>query len=91
VDVSVSRVAKSKIRSRGGQLWIWTARIGGANDLIRTSFSCPEGIEFERLYVDDLILWFQRAFPIERVTIGWTPLTGIDVTWIGTPWVGGGN
>jgi hypothetical protein len=87
----VSPAAKWKITRRGGQLWIWAVPIGGASELIRTSFALPDGVEFDHVHQDDLVLWFQRDFPIDKLKIGWTPLTGLDVTWIGTPSVGGGN
>jgi hypothetical protein len=85
VNVSVSRAARLTISRRGGQLWIWTVPIGGANDLIRTSFSAPDGIEFEHVYVDNLVVWFQRTFPLDEVTISWEPFIGLHVTWVGTP------
>jgi hypothetical protein len=91
VDVSVSRFAKWKVTRCGGQLWIWAAPVGSASELIRTSFLRPDGIEFEHVHHDGLVLWFQRNFPIEKLTIGWTPVTGIDVTWGGTPAGGGGS
>jgi hypothetical protein len=47
-------------------------------------------IEFEAVETDGLRLWFERDFPINEVTIGWTPVTGFDVTWIGTAPSGGG-
>jgi hypothetical protein len=88
---SVSRVARWRIRRRGGQLWIWGAPVGdSADELTRTSYSRPDSVEFEYVDHDGLILWFQRGFPIDTLTIGWTPVTGIDVTWIGTVAAGGG-
>jgi hypothetical protein len=33
----------------------------------------------------ELFLWLQRDFPADELSIGWTPVTGIDVTWSGTP------
>jgi hypothetical protein len=90
VEVTVSRAAEWRIRRRGGQVWIWVAELGDS-ELIRTSSSRPDGIEFEFLNHNGLMLWFQRDFPIDKLKIGWTPVTGIDVTWAGTTdAVGGG-
>ncbi len=93
MDVDVTGLAKWQIKRRGGQLWIWETPVGESGlGLIRTGSSAPFGIEFEAVDISGLRLWFERDFPIEEVTIGWTPVTGFDVTWIGTmsPPSGGG-
>jgi len=93
VDVSLTWFAKWQIKRRGGQLWIWETPVGASGmGLIRTGSSAPFGIEFEDVETDGLRLWFERDFPIrEKVTIGWTPVTGFDVTWIGTVGSPGGG
>ena len=68
----MSRTAEWRIGSRGGQLWVWVAELGDS-ELIRNSFSRPDGVEFEFVSHNGLTLWFQRDFPIDKLKIGWTP------------------
>jgi hypothetical protein len=80
VDVSLSRFAKWQIKRRGGQLWVWETPVGESGvGFIRTASSAPFGLEFEAVETDGVRLWFEHAFPINVVTIGWTPITGFAV------------
>jgi hypothetical protein len=57
--------------------------------IIRTSTTPTNTNAFHRLEQDGLILWFHRDLQIYDVRIGWTPVTGFDVTWPGTTSAGG--
>ena len=83
MEVSVSRPAKWWIKWRGGQIYVWGAPVGDSGSaLIRTSTrSRPRYVDFERVDYDGLVLWFDAGLHIDDATIGWTPFTGIDVTW----------
>ena len=71
------------IGRRGGELWVWTAPMGGAA-MIHASTSPRDDRAFERVDLDGIAVWFEQDMAIDLVTIGWTPLTGFDVTWPGT-------
>jgi hypothetical protein len=90
--VSVSRMARWRINHGGGQLWVWDSAVGASSwEQIRTATSAPHTGTFERIETDGIVLWLDTSFPIRAFKVGWTPLTGIDVTWRGTPDAGGGG
>lgn len=90
-EISVSTVARRRIHRHGGQLWVWGSPVGG-DTMIRTSTSAgPAGVEFDRIRVGDVLVWFDPDLGIDDVKIGWTPMTGFDVTWPGTTSAAGGS
>ena len=92
IAFSLSRFAQWQIKRRGGQLWIWLMPMGHSETgLIRASTSKPSGIEFEGSQHDRIVLWVAPDFPIDEFRVGWTPFTGFDVTWAGTPNSPGGG
>jgi hypothetical protein len=85
VVVSATWLARWWIRRCGGELWVWGISVGSSGTaLIRTSTSRHEHVPFERVVCDDVTVWLQQGFAIDNIRIGWTPLTGFDVTWPGT-------
>jgi hypothetical protein len=65
---------------------VWCAPIGdNGGALIRTSTSAgPNGMSFERIEHKGLVVWIETDFPSDEIRVGWTPFTGLDVTWPGT-------
>lgn len=63
---------------------MYTVRVGRSGDSsIRTSTSRRGDREFDKIDLDGVVVWFDRDLLIDDVRVGWTPLTGFDVTW---PW-----
>lgn len=84
MNVSISRFARWLIRRRGGAVWVYGAPLGDREEvLIRTSTSGGDDREFEQINLDGIVVWLDRNLEIDDVRIGWTPLTGFDVT---CPW-----
>ena len=72
------------IAHRGGELWVWTSPMGQEATVLRTSTKARPDRVFERVKRDGIVVWFERGTATDDVRIGWTPLTGFDVTWPGT-------
>ena len=85
MDVRVTPFARWYLRRRGGQLYVWSSSIGGKSGsaLLRTSTRRrPAGVEFQRLELNGLTLWFDASLAIDNVELGFSPFAGgIDVTW----------
>ena len=71
------------VTHRGGQLWVWTSALG-AGAIVHASTKTHDDRAFDRVEVGDIIIWFAEGMVIDDVMIGWTPVTGFDVTWPGT-------
>jgi hypothetical protein len=50
----------------------------------RTSTSGRNDRPYDPVRLDGVVVWFEKDMAVDNVTIGWTPLTGFDVTWPGT-------
>ena len=83
VDVSISKLARWIVGRRGGELWVWVASVG-RDSIIRTSTSAHDDHPFDRVELDGIVVWFEQGLALGDVNIGWTPMTGFDVTWPGT-------
>lgn len=68
----------------GGELWVWTSPVGEVA-VIRTSTRAHHDRAFDRVARNSVVLWFEEGMAVDDVKIGWTPFTGFDVTWPGTP------
>jgi hypothetical protein len=73
------------IGRRGGELWVWTSPVGAEQAVIRTSTRPHYDRAFDRVSLTGVVVWFERGLAINDAEIGWTPFTGFDVTWPGTP------
>jgi hypothetical protein len=56
----------------------------GGTAMIRTSTSGRSDRTFDPVRLDGVVVWFEQDVAIDDVLIGWTPLTGFDVTSPGT-------
>jgi len=71
------------IGRRGGELWVWSSPVGEVA-MIRTSTSARHDREFDRVKLAGVVIWFEQGVALDDVRIGWTPVTGFDVSWPGT-------
>jgi hypothetical protein len=87
MNVRVSLFARWYVRRRGGELYVWVGSLPGksGSGLLRSSTRHrPPDVKFERLELGVPTLWFEQGLVIDDVEIGWSPFTGIDITWPGT-------
>ena len=85
MNVQITPTARWYIRRPGGTVYVWGTSVGGKSGsaLVRTSTgSRPPGVQFDRIDLDGITVWFDRELVIDDVAIGWSPFSGgIDVTW----------
>jgi len=91
VDVSLTRLAKWRIKRLGGEFWIWEALSSNPSwALIQMGSSPPLGMQFDGVETDGVRLWFARDFHIQKLEVRWMPISGFEVVWEGTSHGGAG-
>ena len=93
--VSVTRLARWRIRREGGEVWVWMSPLGASPwGMIHASTRAaraPHIARCERVDLTGIVLWLPPEFPIREFTIEWMPFAGLLVDWAGRLDVGGGG